>query len=148
MPPLRDPDSLRSAPRRWPDQFLVPRMPDVMAGIVYHRTMAVEAKQLDSGVGVITISGRLALGGETERLDAAIKGMLQKDVKTFVLDITGLDYVDSSGIGMLVSCLTNAKKAGGELKLVGANPRIKRIFSMTGVDSIMSMYGTMAEATA
>ncbi|MCU1238664.1 MAG: anti-sigma-factor antagonist [Candidatus Solibacter sp.] len=110
--------------------------------------MSVEAKQLDSGVGVVTISGRLALGGETERLDAAIKGMLQKDVKTFVLDITGLDYVDSSGIGMLVSCLTNAKKAGGELKLVGANPRIKRIFSMTGVDTIMSMYGTMAEATA
>ena len=110
--------------------------------------MSVEAKQLDTGVGVVTISGRLALGGETERLDAAIKGMLQKDVKAFILDITALDYVDSSGIGMLVSCLTNAKKAGGELKLVGANPRIKRIFAMTGVDSIMSMYGTMAEATA
>ena len=110
--------------------------------------MSVEAKQLDTGVGVVTISGRLSLGGETERLDAAIKGMLQKNVKMFILDITGLEYVDSSGIGMLVSCLTNAKKAGGELKLVGANPRIKRIFSMTGVDTIMSMYGTMDEATA
>ena len=110
--------------------------------------MSVEAKQLESGVAVITISGRLALGGETERLDAAVKGMLQKGVKKFVLDITALDYADSSGIGMLVSCLTNAKKAGGELKLVGANPRIKRILSMTGVDSILSMYGTLAEATA
>ncbi len=110
--------------------------------------MPVEAKLLESGVAVITISGRMALGGETERLDAAVKGMLQKDVKKFVLDITALDYVDSSGIGMLVSCLTNAKKAGGELKLAGANPRIKRIFSMTGVDTIMSMYGTLAEATA
>jgi len=74
--------------------------------------MSVEAKQLDTGVGVVTISGRLALGGETERLDAAIKGMLQKNVKTFVLDISGLEYVDSSGIGMLVSCLTKLKKAG------------------------------------
>ena len=110
--------------------------------------MSVEAKQLESGVAVITISGRLALGGETERLDAAMKSMLQKDVKKFVLDITALDYVDSSGIGMLVASLTTAKKAGGELKLVGANPRIKRIFSMTGVDSIMSMYSTLAEATA
>ena len=118
------------------------------AEFVYHRTMSVEAKQLDSGIAVIAISGRLALGGETERLDAAVKGMLQKDVKKFVLDITGLDYVDSSGIGMLVSCLTNVKKAGGDLKVVGANPRIKRIFNMTGVDSIMSMYGTLAEATA
>jgi anti-anti-sigma factor len=110
--------------------------------------MSVEAKQLDSGVGVVTIAGRLALGGETEQLDAAVKGLLQKDVKMLVLDITGLDYVDSSGIGTLVSSLTNVKKAGGELKIVGANPRIKRIFSMTGVDSMMSMYGTMAEATA
>ena len=109
--------------------------------------MSVESKQLDSGVAVITICGRLALGGDTERLDAAVKGYLAQDVKNFVLDITSLEYVDSSGIGMLVSCLTNAKKAGGELKLVGANPRIKRIFSMTGVDTIMSMYGSVAEAT-
>jgi anti-sigma B factor antagonist len=110
--------------------------------------MSVEAKQLDSGVAVITISGRLALGGDTERLDASVKSLLLKGVQKFVLDISALEYVDSSGIGMLVACLTNAKKAGGDLKLVGANPRIKRIFSMTGVDSIMSMYGTVAEATA
>jgi anti-sigma B factor antagonist len=110
--------------------------------------MSVEAKQLESGVAVITISGRLALGGETERLDAAVKGLLEKNVKKFVLDITTLDYADSSGIGMLVSCLTNVKKAGGELKLVGANPRIKRILNMTGVDSILSIYDTLAEATA
>ena len=110
--------------------------------------MPVEAKLLDSGIAVVTISGRLAMGGETERLDAAVKGMLQKDVKKFILDITALDYADSSGIGMLVSCLTNVKKAGGELKLVGANKRIKRILSMTGVDSIMTMCATMAEATA
>src|SRR4051794_6168146 len=64
--------------------------PYVNHKFVYDRTMPVEAKQLESGVAVITISGRLALGGETERLDAAIKGMLQKDVKKFVLDITAL----------------------------------------------------------
>ena len=110
--------------------------------------MPVEAKLLDSGIAVVTIAGRLAMGGETERLDAAVKSMLQMDVKKFILDITALDYADSSGIGMLVSCLTNVKKAGGELKLVGANPRIKRILSMTGVDSIMTMCATIAEATA
>ena len=110
--------------------------------------MSVEAKQLESGVAVIAISGRMALGGETERLDAAVKGLLEQNVKKFVLDITTLDYADSSGIGMLVCCLTNVKKAGGDLKLVGANPRIKRILNMTGVDSILSTYDTLAEATA
>ena len=110
--------------------------------------MSVDSKQLESGVAVVTISGRLAMGGETERLDATVKGLLQKDQKQFVLDITALDYVDSSGIGMLVSCLTNVKKAGGELKLAGANPRLRRIFAMTGVDTMMPMFATLADATA
>ena len=110
--------------------------------------MSVEAKQLDSGVAVVTISGRMAMGTETERLDATVKGLLLKDQKKFVLDITTLDYVDSSGIGMLVSCLTNVKKAGGELKLAGANPRIRRIFAMTGVDTMMPMCDTLADAMA
>jgi anti-anti-sigma factor len=110
--------------------------------------MSVEAKQLDSGVAVVTITGRLAMGAETERLDAAVKSLLQKDQKKFVLDITTLDYVDSSGIGMLVSCLTNVKKAGGELKLAGASPRIRRIFVMTGVDTMMPMFDTLADAMA
>jgi anti-anti-sigma factor len=110
--------------------------------------MSVDSKQLESGVAVVTISGRLAMGGETERLDATVKSLLQKDQKQFVLDITALDYADSSGIGMLVSCLTNVKKAGGDLKLAGANPRIRRIFAMTGVDTMMPMFATLADATA
>jgi anti-sigma B factor antagonist len=110
--------------------------------------MSVDATQLDSGIAVVTIAGRLAMGGETERLDATVKGLLQRDQKKFVLDITTLDYLDSSGIGMLVSCLTNVRKAGGELKLAGANPRIRRIFAMTGVDTMMPMFDTLAAATA
>ena len=110
--------------------------------------MPVDARQLDSGIVVVTISGRLAMGGDTERLDAAVKGLLLKDQKKFVLDITSLDYVDSSGIGMLVSCVTHVRKAGGDLKLVGANPRIRRIFAMTGVESMMPMFNTLADATS
>jgi len=110
--------------------------------------MSVESKQLESGYAVVTITGRLALGGETEKLIAAVNSLLQRDQKKFIVDITALDYVDSSGVGTLVSCLTNVKKAGGELKLVGANPRIKRIFNMTGVDNLIQIFGTVAEATA
>ena len=110
--------------------------------------MSIEAKLLDSGVAVVAITGRLAMGGETERLDAAVKNLLQADHKKFILDITLLDYADSSGIGMLVSCLTNVRKAGGELKLAGANPRIRRILAMTGVDTMMPMFDSLAAATA
>ena len=110
--------------------------------------MAVETKQLDGGVAVIAISGRLALGGETEKLDAAVTKLLGQEQKKVVLDISHLDYVDSSGVGMLVACLTKMKKAGGEMKVAGANPRIRRIFSMTGVESLMPLFDTVEAATA
>jgi anti-anti-sigma factor len=109
--------------------------------------MAVETKQLESGVAVIVISGRLALGGETEKLSAALDKLLTLDSKQIVFDISGLEYVDSSGVGTLVSCLTKLKKAGGQMKVAGANPRIRRIFSMTGVESMMSLYDSVAAAT-
>ncbi len=110
--------------------------------------MSVDSKQLESGVAVVTISGRLAMGGETERLDAAVKGLLQKDQKQFVLDITALDYADSSGIGMLVSCLTNVKKAGGELKVAGPIRASAASSAMTGVDTMMPIFATLADATS
>ena len=110
--------------------------------------MAVETRQSDDGVSVVTISGRLALGGETEKLDAAVSKLLAQNQTKVVLDITAVDYVDSSGIGMLVSCLTNVRKAGGELKVAGANPRIRRIFAMTGVEGLLPMFDTVAAASA
>jgi anti-anti-sigma factor len=115
---------------------------------VYSLTMAVEIKQLEGGVSVVTISGRLTLGGETEKLDEAVSKLLAQNRKKVVLDITALDYVDSSGLGLLISCLTKAKKAGGDLKVAGANPRIRRIFSMTGVESVLPIFDTVAAAGA
>jgi anti-sigma B factor antagonist len=110
--------------------------------------MPIEARQLDSGISVVTISGRLSLGAEVERLDAAVNELLKKEQKRIVLDVTTLEYCDSSGLGMLVSGLTRVKKAGGDLKIAGANQRIQRIFKMTGVDTLVSMFATVAEATA
>jgi anti-sigma B factor antagonist len=110
--------------------------------------MPIDAKQLESGTAVITISGRLALGAEVERLDTVVTDMIKNSQKKFVFDISALDYADSSGIGMLVSCLTKVKKSGGELRMAGANPRIQRIFKMTGVDQLMPMFASVPEATA
>src|SRR5215471_21797282 len=98
--------------------------------------MAVETRELDGSVSVVMISGRLVLGGETEKLSAAVDKLAGERTKKVVLDITALDYVDSAGVGTLVSCLTAVKKAGGELRVAGANPRIQRILSMTGVVSL------------
>jgi anti-anti-sigma factor len=110
--------------------------------------MPIETKQLNSGVVVVTLSGRLVLGKEVERLEGALNEMVGAGARRFVFDLTGLDYADSAGIGTLVSCLTQIKKSGGDMRVAGANSRIGRLFQITGVDHLLSMYPTVAEAAA
>lgn len=103
---------------------------------------------MEPGHAIVTVSGRLTLGREVEQLERVVTDLLQKQEKKFVFDMTTLDYLDSSGIGTVVSCLTQVKKSGGDLRLAGVSPRLQRMFKMTGVDSLVSIYATVAEATA
>ncbi len=109
--------------------------------------MPIEAKQTDSGVALVTVSGRLVLGRDTERLEGTTNDLLKQNQKRFVFDLSMLEYADSSGIGTLVACLTHIKKAGGELRMAGANPRMLRLFHMTGVEGLMTLYPTVGAAT-
>jgi anti-anti-sigma factor len=108
--------------------------------------MPIETKRMESGVAVVSVSGRLVLGKEPERLENAVNGLLQSGTRKVVFDLTALDYTDSAGIGTFVACLTSIRKAGGELRLAGVNARIQRLFQMTGVDRLMSLYPTVADA--
>lgn len=116
--------------------------------VVYPVAMPIDTKQTDSGVAVVTVSGRLVLGRDVERLETVVGELLKQDQKKFVFDISALDYADSSGIGTLVACLTHIRKAGGDLRMAGANARMLRLFQMTGVTHLMSLYATVAEASA
>jgi anti-anti-sigma factor len=109
--------------------------------------MPIATKQLDSGIAVVTVSGRLVLGKDEQQLGGVTGELLQQGQKKFVFDISALDYADSSGIGTLLACLTDIKKTGGDLRMAGANPRMLRLFQMTGVVSLMSLYPTVAAAT-
>jgi anti-anti-sigma factor len=97
---------------------------------------------------VVTLSGRLVLGKEVERLESAVNLLIADGSRKFVFDLAQLDYADSAGIGTLVSCLTQIKKSGGDMRVAGANERVGRLFQLTGVDHLMSMYPNVAAAAA
>ena len=110
--------------------------------------MPVETKLMDSGAALVTVIGRLTLGRDVERLEAVVNELLKQGQTKFIFDASALDYADSAGIGTVVACLTNIKKAGGDMRMAGANARVLRLFQMTGVDQLLSLYATVAEAAA
>jgi anti-sigma B factor antagonist len=110
--------------------------------------MPIEQRPSNSAATVVAITGRLIYGRDTTGLEALVKDLCKDAGPKVVFDLAALDYTDSSGIGAVVACLTMIKKAGGDLRLAGASPRIQRIFSMTGVDRLVSQYPDVAAAVA
>jgi anti-anti-sigma factor len=108
--------------------------------------MPVETKRMESGTVVVTVSGRLVLGREVERLEAAVTELAKRTPGRVVFDLTGLDYADSAGIGTFVACLTTIKKAGGEMRMAGLNARVQKLFQLTGIDQLLAVFPTVAEA--
>ncbi len=103
---------------------------------------------MDGGAALVIVTGRLTLGRDVDQLEAVVKELITQGQKKFIFDVSGLDYADSAGIGTVVACVTHIKKAGGDMRMAGANARVLRLFQMTGVDRILSLYPSVAAAAS
>ncbi len=81
-------------------------------------------------ISILDVSGRLTsfeIGG----LRDSVSRLLQRGRKSIVLNLSGLDYLDSSGIGELARLYVSVVKASGELKAVGLSPKVEEILKIT-----------------
>ncbi len=65
-----------------------------------------------------------------------------------IVDLSAVDQMDSSGVQMLYEWFANLRRAGGELRLVGANARVARLFHITRLDTVLKFYPSIAQAAA
>jgi len=99
------------------------------------------------GVVVIEVDGQLIVGNRQEfkqRLLDALEGGERK----FVVDFARTGYIDSSGLGVLVSLSKKIRDEGGDLRLAGLNDDLKTLFELTKLDTLFAISDTSAEALA
>jgi anti-sigma B factor antagonist len=107
---------------------------------------AISTTQIEPDIVVMSISGRIALGRECQQVEWAVERLIEESRKKLVFDLSELNYVDSTGIGIIVMCRGKMKTAGGELRLASLQPRILELMKMTHLDQIMQFYPTVADA--
>ncbi len=90
---------------------------------------SVRVRQAES-VSLVEVSGRLT-SFETKAFQQVIHGLLKRGLTNIVLNLTALDYLDSSGIGELVRGYLRVVKQGGAMKVVGLAPRVEEILKVT-----------------
>jgi anti-sigma B factor antagonist len=99
----------------------------------------------DALVGVIAIHGELTSAAETA-LNAAVSEASGAGAQTLVLDFSQMEYMNSTGIGLLVTQLVRANRAGKRLAATGLNDHYREIFALTRLEEAFAIYPSLNEA--
>ena len=106
----------------------------------------IQKTHIEPDIVVLEIAGRITLGRECQLVEWAVDELIKSGQKKVVFDLTGLDYCDSTGIGIIVMCAGKMGAAGGQLKLASLQPRIAELMRVTKLHLIMTFYPSAAAA--
>jgi anti-sigma B factor antagonist len=107
--------------------------------------LRVSTRQVD-GVNIVDCSGRITLGEGSVVLRDTVKDLLSKGQKKILLNLCDVNYIDSSGIGELVSAYTTAKNQGGELKLLNLTKKVHDLLQITKLYTVFDVKDDEAAA--
>src|SRR5712664_859344 len=107
--------------------------------------MKTSTRQVD-GVTIVDCSGRITLGEGSVILRDTVRELLSKGQKKILLNLGEVSYIDSSGIGELVSGFTTVTNSGGNLKLLNLNKRVKDLLQITKLYTVFEDHEDEAAA--
>jgi anti-sigma B factor antagonist len=110
-------------------------------------SMKVSTRQVD-GVTILDLSGRITLGEGSVQLRDAVRDLLTKGQKQILLNLADVNYIDSSGIGELVSAYTTVRNQGGELKLLNLTKKVHDLLQITKLYTVFDVKDDEASAIA
>jgi anti-sigma B factor antagonist len=101
-------------------------------------TMKASTRQV-SGVTIVDMNGRITLGEGSVILREAVKDLIAKGQKKILLNLGDVTYIDSSGIGELVSAFTSVRNQGGELKLLNLTKKVHDLLQITKLYTVFDI---------
>ncbi len=100
-----------------------------------------------SGVAMVRVDGQLIVGNRQELKDLA-QQMVDRGERKILIDFARTGYIDSSGLGALVSISRKIREVGGDLRLSGLNEDLRSLFELTKLDTLFEIAETPAQALA
>ncbi len=109
--------------------------------------LQIEEKRIEPDITVVELVGKLALGRESQRIETIVDELLKDGSVRVILDMTGVDYIDSAGVGLVALSSGRLKEGGGKLVVVAPEGRVLTLLKMTQVTLIVTVCPTLAAAT-
>jgi anti-sigma B factor antagonist len=99
-----------------------------------------------NGVTILDLKGKITLGEGDELLKKEIDSLIQKDQKKLLLNLEGVPYIDSAGLGEIVRTYTTVSRQGGKLKLLNLTKRIQDLLAITKLLTVFETYESEPDA--
>ena len=97
-------------------------------------------------VAVVDLTGKITIGEGDVVLREEVNKLLESDTKSILLNLNGVTYMDSAGIGELVACYKRAAETGAKLKLLNPSGRVSDLLSLTKLQQVFDIYNDEKDA--
>lgn len=107
-------------------------------------TLKTESR-VENGVTIVSCNGRITFGDEAMALRDNLKNILGS-TRQVILNLSGVTYIDSGGLGTLVGVYSSARAAGADIKLTGLGQRLRDVLQITKLVTVFEVYETEQQA--
>jgi anti-sigma B factor antagonist len=108
--------------------------------------LQLQKSQPVSDICLIEFSGKLMMGNDSRQVEWTVAELLGAGVKKIIFELSKLDSIDSTGVGIIVMCEGKVRKAGGEVRIAGPAGLVRDTLTMTHVDRLVRLFPTANEA--
>ena len=106
----------------------------------------VDTRRIEPDITVVVLSGKITLGRESQQIEELVKELVSEGQRKFILDISGVNYIDSTGMGIITFCCSHLTQAAGKFAVAGATGLPAKLFHMTKLDTIIRLYPSVETA--
>lgn len=105
-------------------------------------------EKMDGDIAVLTVTGNMMGGPDSSALHEKVKSLISEGLTKVVIDIKGVKWMNSSGLGVLMACMSSLQQAGGNLKLASVTEKVKSILMITKLIELFETYENAERAVA
>jgi len=105
-------------------------------------------EKIENHVAILSLSGKMMGGPETTALHDHIRGLMNDGVKNVVIDLGGVKWINSSGLGVLMAAMTTLKNADGQMKLANVTEKVESLLMITQLMRIFQTYDSIDRAVS
>jgi anti-sigma B factor antagonist len=107
---------------------------------------SVETYRLENGMPVVKLGGEVDVY-TTPKMKEQLASLIESGSQRIAVDLSEVNYFDSTALGALIGALRRVKEQEGSILVIGAQPRVRRVFEVTGLDGVFEMYESADQAS-